>query len=428
MGNAPHAAGAAGEKSPTPETATVEVATPKTAAVKGPAAQRPQAGVHAGVLQHNTVGPQDAVQLLDEHGTLHHEATFSPYIQNLDPDVLRGFYRDMATVRRFDTEATALQRQGELALWVPVVGQEAAQIGSGRAMNKADYAFPTYREHGVALARGLDLADLLKLFRGVSNGGWDPRETNFHLYTLVLAAQVPHAVGYAMGISRDLAADPATEPAAVVAYFGDGSSSEGDVHESMVFAASYDAPVVFFCQNNNWAISVPFEVQSKIPLVNRAAGYGIPGIRVDGNDVLAVYAVTQWALEHARNGHGPVLIEASTYRVGAHTTADDPTKYRMSAEEELWKARDPLQRLETYLRAGKLADDAFFADVKKDGDELAAHVRRSTLALGGADIRQKFATVYAEAHPLVAEELAWFENYEASFADTAAQTPQGGAA
>ena len=429
MGNAPHAAGAAGETSSTPKTATAQTAT-----ANGQAARRPQAGVHAGVhagvLQHNTVGPQDAVQLLDEHGTLHHEATFSPYIQNLDPDVLRGFYRDMATVRRFDTEATALQRQGELALWVPVVGQEAAQIGSGRAMNKADYAFPTYREHGVALARGLDLADLLKLFRGVSNGGWDPRESNFHLYTLVLAAQVPHAVGYAMGISRDLAADPATEPAAVVAYFGDGSSSEGDVHESMVFAASYDAPVVFFCQNNNWAISVPFEVQSKIPLVNRAAGYGIPGIRVDGNDVLAVYAVTQWALEHARNGHGPVLIEASTYRVGAHTTADDPTKYRMSAEEEMWKARDPLQRLETYLRAGKLADDAFFDDVKNVGDELAAHVRRSTLALGGADIRQKFATVYAEAHPLVAEELAWFENYEASFADAEprnAQT-QGGAA
>ncbi|AIY02456.1 pyruvate dehydrogenase E1 component, alpha subunit [Arthrobacter sp. PAMC 25486] len=421
MGNAPHAAsGTAGETSSVPETARSE----------GQAALRPQAGDSAGVLQNTTVGPNDAVQLLDEHGALHHEATFSPYIQNLDADVLRGFYRDMATVRRFDTEATALQRQGELALWVPVVGQEAAQIGSGRAMNKADYAFPTYREHGVALTRGLDLADLLKLFRGISNGGWDPRETNFHLYTLVLAAQVPHAVGYAMGISRDLAADPTTEPAAVVAYFGDGSSSEGDVHESMVFAASYDAPVVFFCQNNNWAISVPFEVQSKIPLVNRAGGYGIPGIRVDGNDVLAVYAVTQWALEHARSGHGPVLIEASTYRIGAHTTADDPTKYRMSAEEELWKTRDPLQRLETYLRAENLADDDFFEQVKNDGDELAAHVRRATLAMGGADIRQKFATVYAQAHPLVAEELAWFENYEASFADadTNNSQTQGGAA
>lgn len=392
----------------------------------GGGTSRPDAGTSAGVLQNNQVGEGDMIQLLDAHGKRQAESTFGPYIDALDAETIRGFYRDMATVRRFDVEATALQRQGELALWVPVVGQEAAQIGSGSAMVPADYAFPTYREHGVALTRGLDLADLLKLFRGVSNGGWDPREKNFHLYTLVLAAQTPHAVGYAMGIQRDLAADPTTEPAAVVVYFGDGSSSEGDVHESMVFAASYDAPVVFFCQNNNWAISVPFEVQSKIPLVNRAGGYGIPGIRVDGNDVLAVYAVTKWALEHARNGHGPVLIEASTYRVGAHTTADDPTKYRRAAEEEIWKAKDPLERLETYLRAEGLADEAFFEQVKNDGDELAAHVRSATLALGGADIRQKFATVYAEAHPLVAEELAWFENYQASFTDN--ETEQGGAA
>ena len=375
----------------------------------------------AGLLRPAQVGEADMVRLLDSEGNRHPDSAFDPYIDALDPETLRGFYKDMAFVRRFDAEATALQRQGELALWVPVVGQEAAQIGSGRAMRPADYAFPTYREHGVALTRGLDLADLLKLFRGISNGGWDPREKNFHLYTLVLAAQTPHAVGYAMGIQRDMAADSATEPAAVVAYFGDGSSSEGDVHESMVFAASYNAPVVFFCQNNNWAISVPFEVQSKIPLVNRAGGYGFPGIRVDGNDILAVYAVTQWALDHARDGHGPVLIEASTYRVGAHTTADDPTKYRRMAEEELWKTRDPLLRLETYLRATGLADEQFFATVKSDADELAAHVRRATLAMGGADIRQKFATVYAEAHPLVAEELAWFENYEASFVDADTQ-------
>lgn len=384
----------------------------------------------AGVLRPAQVGEADMVQLLDSEGNRHPDGAFDPYIDALDQQTLRGFYKDMAFVRRFDQEATALQRQGELALWVPVVGQEAAQIGSGRAMRPADYAFPTYREHGVALTRGLDLADLLKLFRGISNGGWDPREKNFHLYTLVLAAQTLHAVGYAMGIQRDLAADATTEPAAVVAYFGDGASSEGDVHESMIFAASYNAPVVFFCQNNNWAISVPFEVQSKIPLVNRAGGYGFPGIRVDGNDVLAVYAVTQWALDHARDGHGPVLIEASTYRVGAHTTADDPTKYRRMAEEDLWKTRDPLQRLETYLRAAGLADEEFFSSVRNDADELASHVRRAALAMGGADIRQKFATVYAQAHPLVAEELAWFENYEASFldAETGTSDTQGGPA
>lgn len=383
-----------------------------------------------GVLKTQTVESTDAVQLLDEHGVLHNDPTFTPYVDKLDAETLRSFYRDMAVVRRFDTEATALQRQGELALWVPSMGQEAAQIGSGRALKDRDYVFPTYREHGVALTRGMDLADLLRLFRGISNGGWDPREHNFHLYTLVLAAQTLHAVGYAMGMQRDQAADPATEASAVVAYFGDGSSSEGDVHESMVFASSYNAPVVFFCQNNNWAISVPFEVQSKIPLVNRAGGYGIPGIRVDGNDVLAVHAVTQWALDHARSGNGPVFIEASTYRLGAHTTADDPTKYRMLEEEELWRAKDPLARLETYLRAENMADDSFFDQVKDEADELCAHVRRATLALGGVDIRHKFATVYAQAHPLVAEELAWFENYQAGFADgdSASENTAGGAA
>lgn len=180
-----------------------------------------------------------------------------------------------------------------------------------------------------------------------------------------------------MGIQRDqklaAATDGAKEQpdAAVIAYFGDGASSEGDVHESMVFASSYKAPVVFFCQNNHWAISVPTNVQTRVPLSNRAKGYGFPGIRVDGNDVIAVHAVTEWALEHARQGNGPVLIEAFTYRVGAHTTADDPTKYRPSTEEDAWRAKDPLARLEKYLRAQDLADDAFFAKVKADGDELA---------------------------------------------------------
>ncbi|MCZ2401663.1 pyruvate dehydrogenase (acetyl-transferring) E1 component subunit alpha [Paenarthrobacter sp. Z7-10] len=370
------------------------------------------------------------VQLLDEHGNLHHDGTFSPYLQRLDAEKLRSFYRDMATIRRFDQEATALQRQGELALWVPLTGQEAAQIGSGQASEPQDYIFPTYREHGVALTRGVDLAQLLRLFRGISHGGWNPKDTNFHLYTLVLAVQTLHAVGYAMGIQRDLASDPDAVPAAVMAYFGDGASSEGDVHESMVFAASFQAPVVFFCQNNHWAISVPSEVQSRVPLVNRAAGYGFPGIRVDGNDVLAVHAVSQWALEHARSGAGPVLIEAFTYRLGAHTTADDPTKYRLAAEEDKWRAKDPLVRLETYLRKENLVDDAFFAGIRADGDELAGYLRKATLAMTVPDIRASFAQVYAQAHPLVTEELEWVERYQASFPDAAESVDErnGGAA
>ena len=374
--------------------------------------------------------PVEMVQLLGPDGKLGTDAMFSEYAERLDAEKLRGFYADMAAIRRFDQEATALQRQGQLALWVPLTGQEAAQIGSGRASQPQDYIFPTYREHGVALTRNVDLAELLRQFRGISNGGWNPKDTNFHLYTLVLAAQTPHAVGYAMGIQRDqrlaeangMAESGAAEPkAAVMVYFGDGASSEGDVHESMVFASSYKAPVVFFCQNNHWAISVPTAVQTRIPLSNRAKGYGFPGIRVDGNDVIAVHAVTEWALEHARQGNGPVLIEAFTYRVGAHTTADDPTKYRASSEEAMWRAKDPLERLEKYLRSEDMADDAFFKQVAADGDELAAYIRKSTYDSETPDIRTAFAKTYVEAHPLVAEELAWFEEYTAGFAgeDTA---------
>ncbi|PPB48711.1 pyruvate dehydrogenase (acetyl-transferring) E1 component subunit alpha [Arthrobacter pityocampae] len=346
---------------------------------------------------------------------------FAPYLAATDAAHLRSLYRDMSLIRRFDQEATALQRQGQLALWVPLTGQEAAQIGSGRALQPQDYAFPTYREHGVALTRGVELADILRLFRGVTNGGWDPRERNFHLYTLVLAAQSLHAVGYAMGIQRDQLADPSLPQAASVAYFGDGASSEGDIHESMVFAASFDAPVVFFCQNNQWAISVPAAVQARVPLARRAEGYGFPGVRVDGNDVVAVEAVTRWALDRARSGKGPVLIEAYTYRMSAHTTADDPTKYRLSGDEQAWQPRDPLVRLEAHLRAQGLADDAFFDELAAEARAMATALRDAVLSMTVPDLESRFATVYAEPHPLVQEELRFFQQYEAGFADEGEQ-------
>lgn len=374
------------------------------------------------------VGEPGMVQLLGPDGSLGFDADYSPYVADVDADVLRGFYRDMALTRRFDEEATALQRQGQLALWVPLRGQEAAQIGSGRATRPNDYIFPTYREHGVALTRDVDFPQMLRIFRGISNGGWDPRENNFHMYTMVLAAQMPHATGYAMGVQRDQAGWDRDrlerDGTAVVAYFGDGASSEGDVHESMVFAASYKSPVVFFCQNNQWAISVPFSVQSKVPLAERAHGYGFPGVRVDGNDVLAVLAVTRWALERARRGEGPVLIEAFTYRMSAHTTADDPTKYRLSADEAPWIAKDPLTRLERHLRAEGYADDAFFEQVAADGAAMAARVRREALAFEVPGLEQSFRNVYAEAHPLIQEELRWHLDYEAGFADGAASTKE----
>ncbi|MFJ6000586.1 pyruvate dehydrogenase (acetyl-transferring) E1 component subunit alpha [Arthrobacter sp. NPDC092385] len=342
---------------------------------------------------------------------------FSPYLALADADHLRSLYRDMFLIRRFDQESTALQRQGQLALWVPLTGQEAAQIGSGRALEPQDYAFPTYREHGVALTRGVALPEILRLFRGVTNGGWDPRERNFHLYTLVLAAQSLHAVGYAMGMQRDQLADPSLPPAASIAYFGDGASSEGDIHESMVFAASFNAPVVFFCQNNQWAISVPSTVQTRVPLARRAEGYGFPGVRVDGNDVVAVEAVTRWALDHARSGRGPVLIEAYTYRMSAHTTADDPTKYRLSRDEQEWKPRDPLARLEGYLRSAGLADEAFFEELGAEARAMATDLREAVLSMTAPDLEDRFASVYAEPHPLVQEELRFFQQYEAGFAE-----------
>src|SRR5690606_11412725 len=214
-------------------------------------------------------------------------------------------------------------RQGQLALWIPSIGQEGAQVGSGYAARAQDHIFPAYREHAVARIRGVDLMRLIELLRGLDHGGWDPAtHGNFHLYTLVIGSQALHATGYAMGIGLDGASgtgDPERDEAVVV-YFGDGATSQGDVSEALVFAASYQTPQVFFLQNNHWAISVPVSRQSRTPLVRRADGFGIPGLQIDGNDVLAAYAVSRVALDDARAGKGPRFIEALTYRIGAHTT------------------------------------------------------------------------------------------------------------
>jgi len=363
------------------------------------------------------IGGAEFVQLLTPEGERVDHPEYSRYIADLTDDDLRGFYRDQVLIRRFDAEATALQRQGELGLWASLLGQEAAQVGSGRALRPQDYAFPTYREHGVAWCRGVNPLNLLGMFRGVNHGGWDPNENNFHLYTVVIGAQTLHAVGYAMGIQHDHAVgtgDP-NRDAAVIAYFGDGASAQGDVNESFVYAASTNAPVVFFCQNNQWAISQPVERQTRIPLYQRARGFGFPGVRVDGNDVLAVYAVTKAALNSARSGQGPMLIEAFTYRMGAHTTSDDPTKYRISAEVEVWKLRDPIARLKAYLTSSLKADREFFEAVEVEADELAARVRAGCLAMPDPEPLSMFDNVYVEEHPLIEAERAEFAAYAASF-------------
>ena len=349
------------------------------------------------------------VQLLTPEGERVQHPTYSV---DLSEEELRGLYRDLVLVRRVDSEATALQRQGELGIWASLLGQEAAQVGSGRAMREDDYAFPTYREHGVAWCRGVDPLNLLGLFRGVNHGGWDPNEKNFHLYTIVIGAQTLHATGYAMGMQKDGA------ESAVIAYFGDGATSQGDVNEAFIYASVFNAPVVFFCQNNQWAISEPIEKQSRIPLYQRAMGFGFPGIRVDGNDVLAVLAVTKAALQNAREGNGPTLVEAFTYRMGAHTTSDDPTRYRLTDELESWKLKDPIERVKAYLVRGGIADQAFFDAIEAESDELAAHVRKGCLEMQDPEPLSIFDHVYAERHPLVEEEREQFARYLETFDDT----------
>jgi pyruvate dehydrogenase E1 component alpha subunit len=356
------------------------------------------------------------VQLLTPEGE---RIDHPDYPLDLSADDIRSMYRDLVLVRTIDTVAISLQRQGELGIWASLLGQEAAQIGSGRALSPDDMVFPTYREHGVAWCRGIDPVKLLELYRGVSHGGWAPEEHKFGLYTIVIGAQTLHATGYAMGIQRDGAVDgdPASQQRgeAVIAYFGDGATSQGDVNEAFVWASVFNAPIVFYCQNNQWAISEPLEKQSRVPLYQRARGFGFPGLRVDGNDVLACYAVTQKAMQAAREGQGPTLIEAFTYRMGAHTTTDDPTRYRLASELEMWKLKDPIERVRAYLVRGGLAEPEFFAEVDAEAKREGARVRDACRNMPDPPPLALFDHVYAEPTALQREEREQYAAYLDSF-------------
>jgi pyruvate dehydrogenase E1 component alpha subunit len=333
------------------------------------------------------------------------------YPLDLSADDIRAMYRDLVLVRTIDTVAISLQRQGELGIWASLLGQEAAQIGSGRALSPDDMVFPTYREHGVAWCRGIDPVKLLELYRGVSHGGWAPEEHKFHLYTIVIGAQTLHATGYAMGIQRD----GGDQDEAVIAYFGDGATSQGDVNEAFVWASVFNAPIVFYCQNNQWAISEPLEKQSRVPLYQRARGFGFPGLRVDGNDVLACYAVTKKAMQAAREGQGPTLIEAFTYRMGAHTTTDDPTRYRLASELEVWKLKDPIERVRAYLVRGGLAEPEFFAEVDAEAKQVGARIREACRNMPDPPPLDLFDQVYAEPTAILREEREQYAAYLDSF-------------
>jgi 2-oxoisovalerate dehydrogenase E1 component alpha subunit len=360
-----------------------------------------------------TAASAELIQLLTPEG----ERVEHPgYPLEISAEEVKALYRDLVIVRRIDFEAIALQRQGQLGLWASLLGQEAAQVGSGRALAARDMAFPTYREHGVAWCRGLDPIRLLELFRGVSHGGWDPKEHNFHLYTIVIGDQTLHATGYAMGIQRDGAVG-GDDGEAVIAYFGDGATSQGDVNEAFIWASVTNAPVVFFCQNNQWAISEPLERQSRQPLYLRAHGFGFPGIRVDGNDVLACLAVTRQALKAAREGQGPMLIEAFTYRMGAHTTTDDPTRYRLSAELESWKLKDPIARVKQYLIRSEQVPVSFFDEVDAEADEVGTRLREACIEMPDPRPLTMFDDVYTGPTRQLEAERDGFAAYLDSFAD-----------
>jgi pyruvate dehydrogenase E1 component alpha subunit len=317
----------------------------------------------------------------------------------LAPDELRSMLRWMLLARRLDRECIALQRQGELTVYPGFEGQEAAQVGAAMALGPDDFVFPTFRELAAALVRGVDPVQYLAYHRGTWHGGpYDPRATRFGPICIPVATQIVHGVGYAMGLALDGA------EACSLAFFGDGSASEGDFHEGANLAGVFGAPAILFCQNNGWAISVPTERQTAGEIWRRAEGYGFPGVRVDGNDVLAVFRETRTAVERATIGGGPTLIEALTYRIGAHSTADDPGRYRPDDDVEAARAFDPIPRFRAWLAAEGHVDDGLLAawDAEIDTEVLA--IREGVVAQPAPPVEWMFDWAYAAPPRALAEQ------------------------
>jgi 2-oxoisovalerate dehydrogenase E1 component alpha subunit len=309
----------------------------------------------------------------------------------LSQDELRELLRLMILARAIDRDCVALQRQGELTVYPAFLGQEAAQVGSAFALNEDDFVFPSFRELAAAIVRGVDVVEYLQYHRGTWHGGpYDPYEHGFAPICVPVATQIPHAVGYAIGLKLDGRA------ACSLAYFGEGSTSEGDFHEACNLAGVFSAPVVLFCQNNGWAISVPSSEQLAAPVYRRAEGYGFPGVHVDGNDVLAVLQVTREAADRARSGGGPTLIEAMTYRMDSHSTADDATRYRTQAETEAWHELDPIERYSSYLQRDGVADEAFRIDCETEAARRVGEIRAGVISTPVPPEEDLFRFTYAE--------------------------------
>jgi pyruvate dehydrogenase E1 component alpha subunit len=323
------------------------------------------------------------IQCLNELGKLVGETP------DISDDELIHLYKWMVQARTFDQRALKLQRQGRIGTYAPMIGQEAAQIGSALALEKQDWIYPSYREVAACLVRGVPMANFFLYTMGHINGGTSTGENVFPTQ-IIIGAQCLHAVGGAWAGKYN------NENSVSVAYVGDGGTSEGDFHEALNFAGVYELPVVFFVQNNQWAISVPVSKQTASPTIaQKAAAYGIAGVQVDGNDILAVYSTMKQALERARNGK-PVLVEAVTYRMGPHTTADDPTKYRENSEVAEWQAKDPLSRMKAYIMEKGIWNEEMdqleykVADQQVSEDfELAANTPKS-------NVKEIFELVYEQ--------------------------------
>ncbi|MGE2835105.1 pyruvate dehydrogenase (acetyl-transferring) E1 component subunit alpha [Mycobacterium sp. SMC-4] len=321
------------------------------------------------------------------------------YRRDLPPETLAWLYESMVVTRELDTEFVNLQRQGELALFASCRGQEAAQVGAAACLRKTDWLFPQYRELGAFLVRAIPPAQLAALWRGRWHGGLGFTDKCVAPVAIPIGTHALHAVGAAMAAQR------LDENSVTVAFFGDGATSTGDVHEALNLAAVFRVPCVFFVQNNQWAISVPVERQHAGPtLAHRAAGYGMPAVRVDGNDVLACYTVAEQAAIRARGEGGPTFVEAVTYRMGPHTTSDDPTRYRADDEVERWRARDPITRFRTYLKSSDVWTSRLEERVRHRAQRLRTELRDAVIGAPDLDVGEVFDTVYHDITPEVARQ------------------------
>ncbi|MBI5115257.1 pyruvate dehydrogenase (acetyl-transferring) E1 component subunit alpha [Candidatus Poribacteria bacterium] len=335
-------------------------------------------------------------RILDENGVLHEE-----HAPKFSLEELRGFYRWIIFSRVADQKALNLQRQGRMGTYAPVLGQEGIQIGAASAMQPQDWLFPSYRELAASMIRGLPLANIYLYWMGNEEGSRIPEGVNIFPISVPVGTHPLHAVGAAW------ASKLRREKIVVVCFFGDGATSEGDFHEALNFAGVFKTPNVFICQNNQYAISVPFSRQSSSPTIaQKAIAYGFDGIRVDGNDIFASYVASKAAIDKARSGGGPTFIEAVTFRLGAHTTADDPRRYRTDAEVEEWRKREPLVRFEKYLREKRIIDDGFAAQVKSEAERAVEETVTQVEAVPSHTPNDVFAYMFSEMPQNLKEQLA----------------------